>query len=98
MRFRSEMFEAYLRREIAFFDKEENAIGAITTRLANDSRTVNKAAGETMAKQIQAVFTLLIGLGIGLAASWKVGLVILATFPLSIASSAVQMQAIAGQQ
>ena len=98
MQLRSEMFEALLRREIGFFDRDENAIGNLTTRLSNDSRLVNKSTGEVVAKQLQAVFTLAAGLGLGLAASWKVGLVVLATFPLSIVASGIQMQAFAGQQ
>jgi len=81
-----------------FFDREENAVGALTTKLADDSRVIHKAFGEALSKQIQALFTLVIGLGIGLSASWQITLVVLATFPLNIVASAIQMQAIAGQQ
>ena len=95
---RSDMFEAIMRREIAFFDQEENSIGTLTTRLSDDSRTVNKAFGEALAKQLQAIFTLSIGLALGFSASWQISFVVLATFPINIAASAIQMQAIAGQQ
>ena len=98
MRLRGEMFESLLRRDIGFFDKEENAVGNLTTRLSDDSRTVNKCTGDAVARQLEAAFTLIIGLALGLSASWKIALVVLATFPISIAASAVQMQAIAGQQ
>jgi len=81
---RSNMFESVIRREIAFFDKEENSAGSLTARLANDSRVVAKATGEVVAKQIQAIFTLLIGIGLGFSASWKISLVVLATFPVNI--------------
>jgi ATP-binding cassette subfamily B (MDR/TAP) protein 1 len=37
-------------------------------------------------------------LALALSAAWKVALVVLATFPVAIAASAVQMQAMAGQQ
>jgi ATP-binding cassette subfamily B (MDR/TAP) protein 1 len=47
---RSAMFESLMRRNIAFFDKEENSIGTLTTRLSDDSRTVNKAFGEGLGK------------------------------------------------
>jgi ABC-type multidrug transport system fused ATPase/permease subunit len=92
------MFESLLRREIAFFDEEANAVGTLTTRLADDSRAVNKAFGEGLAKQLQAAFTLLLGLALGFSATWQVAFVVLACFPLSIVSSAIQMQAISGQQ
>ena len=38
------LFESLMRREIAFFDRDENAIGALTSRLSDDSRIVNKGA------------------------------------------------------
>lgn len=98
MYLRSEMFEALMRRDVAFYDQEENATGTLLTTLADDSRTVNKAFSESMAKQVQAMFTLAIALGLGLSASWKIALVVLACFPLSIVASSIQMQAIAGQQ
>ena len=98
MRLRSQLFESLMRREIGFYDREENEAGSLTTRLANDSRTVTKATGDTAAKQLQAIFCMTIGLGLGLSASWQIALVVLATFPVTIATSAIQMQAIAGQQ
>ena len=98
MTLRSDAFEAIVRREISFFDKEENAVGALTTRLSDDSRLVAKTSGASTARQFQAFFTLAVGLIIAFTATWKVTLVVLATFPVSIAASALQMQAIAGQQ
>ena len=53
MRLRSDMFEAIMRREIGYFDREENAVGILTTRLSDDSRIVTKATGEALAKQLQ---------------------------------------------
>ena len=40
------MFESYMRRDIAFFDDENNAVGALTTQLADDARTVHRATGQ----------------------------------------------------
>lgn len=97
-RIRSDMFESLLHHGVSFFDKEENASGILITRLADDSRTVHKATGEAIAKQLQAIFTLVIGLGIGFSASWKIALVVIATFPLNVIASAIQMQAVAGGQ
>lgn len=85
LRLRSDLFESLMRREIEFFDYEENNIGSLTTRLSDDSRLVNKSTGEALAKEFQAFFTLTIGMGIGLSASWKIALVVLASFPINIA-------------
>jgi len=96
MRLRSMLFEALLRREIGFFDQETNAIGNLTNRLSNDSRSVSKASGELVAKTLQAFFTLVIGLIIGLAASWKLALVVLATFPLNAIAGKIRQRAMTG--
>ena len=39
------MFESVMRREIAFFDDENHAVGTLTTQLADDARTVHQATG-----------------------------------------------------
>ena len=94
---RSDMFESLMRRDIAFFDDENNAVGNLTTQLADDARTVHKATGETFSNQLQACFTLLVGLIIGFTASWKITLVVLATFPINIAAGAMRMAERSGQ-
>jgi ATP-binding cassette subfamily B (MDR/TAP) protein 1 len=96
LRLRSSMFESLLRRPQSFFDREENSVGVLTTRLSDDSRIVLKATGEALAKQIQAFFTLTIGMIIGFSASWKISLVVISMFPVNIIASSIQMQAIAG--
>ena len=39
------MFESFMRRDIGFFDDENNAVGTLTTQLADDARTVHHATG-----------------------------------------------------
>jgi len=97
MRLRDKLFEALLRREMAYFDKKENNIGALTVRLSDDSRIVSKAAGEAVAKQIQAIFTLLIGVGLGFSACWKLALVVVGTFPVNIIGGIINHQTQMGQ-
>jgi len=93
---RSQLFESLLRREIAYFDKEENSVGALTTKLAEDSRAVTKASGENVAIMLQSLATLLLGLAIAFWASWKIALVVLATFPINIIANVIQMRVITG--
>ena len=97
-RLRSDLFQSLMHRPVWFFDAPENNCGVLTTRLADDSRLIHKASGESVAKQIQALFTLAVGVGLGFSASWKIALVVLATFPLNVIAGAIQMQAVAGQQ
>jgi ATP-binding cassette subfamily B (MDR/TAP) protein 1 len=95
---RSEMFESLMRRDISFFDYECNAVGTLTTRLADDTRTVHEATGETFSNQLQAIFTLMVGLIIGFTASWKITLVVIATFPINIAAGAARMAERTGER
>jgi len=59
---------------------------------------MHKAFGEGLAKQLQAITTLSIGLLLGFLASWRIALVVLATFPINIIASSIQMAAVAGMQ
>lgn len=42
---RSDLFESLMHQDISFYDKDENASGILTTRLAEDSRIMHKATG-----------------------------------------------------
>jgi ATP-binding cassette, subfamily B (MDR/TAP), member 1 len=81
---RSDLFQSLMHRPVWFFDFPDNNSGVLTTRLSEDSRIISKASGEAVAKQIQALFTLAVGVGLGFSASWKIALVVLATFPLNV--------------
>lgn len=97
-RIRSDLFESLMHRPVGFFDDPGNSSGVLTTQLSEDSRIIHKSSGEALAKQLQAFFTLAVGVVIGFTASWKIALVVLATFPVNIIAGAIQMQAVAGQQ
>lgn len=95
---RNQLFESIMRRPIDYFDEQNHGVGELTTMLAEYSHSIHKAFGESLAKQAMAVSTLVVGVILAFTASWKISLVVLATFPLSIAASAVQMEAWQGQQ
>jgi ABC-type multidrug transport system fused ATPase/permease subunit len=97
LQLRSTLFQSILRREIAYFDSPKNTLTLLTNRLSNDSRTVNKATGETIVKTLQAFFTLGAGLVIGMTACYKIALVTMATFPFSVTAQKLRLKAIAGQ-
>jgi ATP-binding cassette subfamily B (MDR/TAP) protein 1 len=94
---RSQLFEAIVRREIAFFDRAENSVGALITRMSEDSRLVNKAFGENLAFQMQALSTFLVAIVLGFVESWKITLVVIASLPVTILSYAVQTHSVAGR-
>lgn len=83
---------------MAYFDDPTNAVGNVTLRLSGDSELVNKATGDSFAKQLQAISTVVIGVAIALSASWKVTLVILSAFPLCVFIAVARMRILSGQQ
>eukprot|EP01039_Chlorochromonas_danica_P009083 gene9083-10025_t len=95
---RSEMFEALMRQPMAFFDNPHHSVGALSSELAEAPRLVHRAFGESLAKQLMALSSAIVGIILAFISSWRMALVVLATFPLMIGASAVQMQAFQGQQ
>lgn len=58
-RLRAEVFEAYIRQEIGFYD--ENETGTLTERLAVDAKNVNTMITQTVGEIIQIIVTGLAG-------------------------------------
>jgi len=77
-------FGAMVRKEISFFDKEENTTGALTTQLSDDAAKVNKVLGASLGQLLQLIFCLVVALALAFSASWQMALLTLATLPLQI--------------
>ena len=72
--------------------------GSLTTRLANETRLVDQGFGNSVARQVQVLFTLVIAVCIGFNASWQIALVVVACLPLNILAATVQSAVASGQQ
>ncbi|KAE9177332.1 ABC transporter B family member 2 [Phytophthora fragariae] len=84
-RLRGIHFSSLCRQNIGFFDKTENATGALTADLATDALRVAVISGETEGRLFQAVFTTVAALLISfLAGSWLLSLVMLAIIPFLV--------------
>ncbi|CAM9333516.1 unnamed protein product, partial [Hapterophycus canaliculatus] len=87
---------AILRHDVGWFDKEENSVGVLTTQLEEDSAKVQNATGTNVANKTQLTITLLLGVIIGLASAWQIGLLALGLIPLMATAAVVQMQMMNG--
>ncbi|XP_051121081.1 ABC transporter B family member 15-like [Andrographis paniculata] len=83
-RIRERMLSKMLTFEIGWFDKDENATGAICSRLAKDAGVVRSLVGDRMALLIQTFSAVIIACTMGLAVAWKLALVMIAVQPLII--------------
>ncbi|KAK4477406.1 hypothetical protein RD792_016627 [Penstemon davidsonii] len=83
-RIRERMLSKMLTFEIGWFDQEENATGAVCSRLAKDANVVRSLVGDRMALLIQTFSAVIIACTMGLAIAWKLALVMIAVQPIII--------------
>ncbi|XP_073965532.1 multidrug resistance protein homolog 49-like [Choristoneura fumiferana] len=80
-RLREVTLRNYLLQEQGWFDRAENAVGALCARLASDAAAVQGATGTRLGTVLQGVSTMVIGVGLAAAYSWKMTLVSLLSVP-----------------
>ena len=91
-------FGAMIRKEISFFDKEENTTGALTTQLSDDAAKVNKVLGTSLGQLLQLIFCLVVALALAFSASWQMALLTLGTLPFQIVGRIIAQSQQKGQQ
>ncbi|XP_067948635.1 ATP-dependent translocase ABCB1-like [Watersipora subatra] len=95
-RLRTLSFSALVRQEIAFFDKEENGVGFITSRLSSDAPLVKGATGARIGVLTQASSTIVGALLIAFVYIWELGLAAMLFIPVMIAAGKVQERMVRG--
>ncbi|KAG1881998.1 P-loop containing nucleoside triphosphate hydrolase protein [Suillus tomentosus] len=91
---RSISFKAILRQDIAYFDKEENSTGALTSNLSDNPQKVNGLAGVTLGAIVQACVTVIAGSVIGLSYAWQPALVGMACIPVLISAGYIRLRVV----
>ncbi|XP_063712933.1 ATP-dependent translocase ABCB1-like isoform X3 [Symsagittifera roscoffensis] len=95
-RLRSQSFRQILRQDMAFFDKEENYVGQLTTRLAKDTAQIQGASGFRLKTLVESVASLLTGVVVAFIFGWQLAFVILAIVPIIGLSAGIQMKFASG--
>ncbi|CAO3645717.1 unnamed protein product [Cunninghamella blakesleeana] len=81
-RLRYDLFNAYMKQEVSYFDQKGNTTGSIISKLANDTKNVNEMLTQAWPELIRIIVTGVVGVVIAFVFSWQVTLVILALTPL----------------
>ncbi|OAQ95935.1 hypothetical protein LLEC1_02034 [Akanthomyces lecanii] len=81
-RVRDRAFRAILRQDVAFFDKEENTAGALTSFLSTETTHVAGISGVTLGTILLTATTLIAACTVSLAIGWKLSLVCISTIPI----------------
>lgn len=84
-RARDRSFRTMLRQDIAFFDKEENTAGALTSFLSTETTHIAGISGSTLGTILNVLTTLIAAFIISLVIGWKLALVCIATVPVVLA-------------
>lgn len=93
---RSLAFRATLRQEMGYFDRKENSVGQLATRLATEATLVQGITGDTLGSLSLVASTLLTGFLVAFLSCWEVALVLTGLLPLMAFSEAAQVQLITG--
>ncbi|CAF4318642.1 unnamed protein product [Rotaria magnacalcarata] len=83
-RLRSKAFQAILRQDMTFFDREENSTGALCARLATETSAVQCATGVRFGLIFQHLFAMVAGILLGFACSWQLTLLMIVFLPLML--------------
>ncbi|KAG8532088.1 GTPase-activating protein [Bacidia gigantensis] len=81
-RARDRAFRAMLRQDIAWFDREENSAGALTSFLSTETTHLSGVSGVTLGTILLVSTTLIVSIIMAVVIGWKLGLVCSATIPL----------------
>lgn len=81
-RVRDRAFRTMLRQDIAYFDREENTAGALTSFLSTQTTHVAGLSGVTLGTILTVLTTLIAAMVVSLAIAWKLALVCISTIPV----------------
>ncbi|KAI1072254.1 hypothetical protein LB507_003198 [Fusarium sp. FIESC RH6] len=81
-RVRDRAFRTMLRQDVAFFDRDENTAGALTSFLSTETTHVAGLSGVTLGTLLMVITTLVAAMALSLAIGWKLSLVCISTIPV----------------
>ncbi|KAF3432701.1 hypothetical protein FNV43_RR23803 [Rhamnella rubrinervis] len=93
---RRALYSGVLRNEIAWFEKPENSIGSLTSRIISDTSLVKTIIADRMALIVQCICSILIATIVSMAVSWRMGLVAWAVMPCHFIGGLIQAKSAKG--
>ncbi|XP_076620069.1 multi drug resistance 49 isoform X1 [Colletes latitarsis] len=96
-RLRSMTFSAMLRQEMGWYDEDTNSVGALCARLSSDAGAVQGATGTRIGAILQALSTLVLGIGLSMYYTWKMTLVSVVSIPLVLGAVFFEARVMSGQ-
>lgn len=88
-------FRHFLRQDIAFFDKDENSAGALTSFLSTETTHLSALSGATLGVILSCSSTILIAVIVSLAIGWKLALVCMCALPVILGTGYLRFKVLA---
>ncbi|XP_076760464.1 multi drug resistance 49 isoform X2 [Xylocopa sonorina] len=96
-RIRKMAFAAMLRQEMGWYDEDNHSVGALCARLSSDAGAVQGATGTRVGAILQALSTLVLGIGLSMYYTWKMTLVSVVSIPLVLGAVFFEARVMSGQ-
>lgn len=96
-RIRRMTFAAMLKQEMGWYDEDANSVGALCARLSSDAGAVQGATGTRVGSILQALSTLVLGIGLSMYYTWKMTLVSVVSIPLVLGAVFFEARVMSGQ-
>ncbi|KAJ8559787.1 hypothetical protein K7X08_003845 [Anisodus acutangulus] len=93
---RRALYTATLRNELAWFEKPENSIGSLTSRIASDTSTVKIIISDRMSVIVQCISSIVIATTVSMIVNWRMGLVAWAVMPCHFIGGLIQAKSAKG--
>ncbi|CBI23123.3 unnamed protein product, partial [Vitis vinifera] len=87
---RQALYSGILNNELAWFEKPENNVGSLTSRIINDTSTVKTIISDRMSVIVQCISSILIATIVTMKLNWRMGLVAWAVMPCHFIGGLIQ--------
>nr|GMC96482.1 ABC transporter B family member 19-like [Ipomoea batatas] len=78
---RNSLYSATLENELAWFERAENNVGSLTSRIVNETSTVKIIISDRMSVIVQCISSIVIATTVSMRVDWRMGLVAWAVMP-----------------
>ncbi|KAF4398913.1 hypothetical protein G4B88_023507 [Cannabis sativa] len=93
---RRALYSGVLNNEVAWFEKPENSVGSLTSRVISDTTMVKTIIADRMSVIVQCISSILIATIVSMYVNWRMGLVAWAVMPCHFIGGLIQAKSAKG--
>nr|GMD02391.1 ABC transporter B family member 19-like [Ipomoea batatas] len=93
---RNSLYSATLENELAWFERSENNVGSLTSRIVNETSTVKIIISDRMSVIVQCISSIVIATTVSMRVDWRMGLVAWAVMPCHFIGGLIQAKSAKG--